>query len=143
MKTLEHIREHVCVCVPTRSKCKCNILTDSIEQLIHNTEQHGKERLVDCSERFKQARKTFATAVGTNTLDKFVKQTKHHIAASGVDDQEAVRYTAGKEQCETDDVKLEQIKCDFKAKKSEGTEKLQLHNNVPRQFDDNEEKAHS
>ena len=94
-EALDRVREHMHA--PARSKHECNISTDSIEQLISNTEQHDKERLVDCSEKFKQARKTFATAVGTNTLDKFVKQTKHHIAASGVDDQEAVRNTAGKE----------------------------------------------
>ena len=35
----------------------------------------------------------------------------------------------GDEQCETKDHKLEQIKCDFEAKKIECTEELRLHNN--------------
>ena len=49
----------------------------------------------------------------------------------------------GDEQRETDANKIEQIKCDFEAKKIEYTEELRLHNDELRQFEDNEEKAHS
>ena len=79
---------------PARSKCECDILSESIEQLVVDTKQCDEERLVDCSKRFEQARKTFTAAVGTNAPDEFVKQTKCHTAASGVDEQEEVRNKA-------------------------------------------------
>ena len=44
-------------------------------------------------------------------------------------DGELMLDNSGQEQCETEDHKLEQIKCDFEAKKIECTEELRSHNN--------------
>ena len=43
--TLDCMRE--CMCVSARSKCECNTLTESLEQLIIDTKQNYGERLVD------------------------------------------------------------------------------------------------
>ena len=58
-------------------------------------------------------------------------------------DGELMLTAAGQEQRETDDIKLEEIKCDFEAKKIECAKELRFCNEMSRQFEDNKEKAHS
>ena len=68
------------------------------------------------------------------TMDKinFRKRNENGELILAADDEE---------QCETDNDKMEQMKCE--AKKIEHTEELRLHNDKPHQFEDDKEKAHS
>ena len=46
---------------------------------------------MDCAKRFKQARKMFTEAVGTEILNEFVKRTKCHTSATDATGQDEVK----------------------------------------------------